>query len=99
MSIVSEERFVGRAGELKTLGELVSGVMSGVGGVALLVGEQGVGKSALLRAGLAGAAPGGCRVGWDTANELGQQIPLRLMAGCLGTEGRLAVEASGGGGV
>jgi len=57
-----------------------------------MMGEQGIGKSACLREGLAAAA--GCRTGWGAGDELGQRFPLRLMAECLGEEGRLA---AGGG--
>jgi DNA-binding CsgD family transcriptional regulator len=93
--------FVGRAPELARLGGVVSGVAGGVGGVVLVVGEQGIGKSALLRAGLAGAAGLGCRVGWGVADELGQGFPLGVMVECLGEEGRRAVaggDAAGGDG-
>jgi ABC-type transport system involved in cytochrome c biogenesis ATPase subunit len=59
---VVAEMFVGRADELALLGGLVAGLSAGVGGVALVEGEQGIGKSSVLRAGLAGAEAGGCRV-------------------------------------
>jgi predicted ATPase len=44
--------FVGRSGELARLRELTAGLASGIGGALLLVGEQGVGKSELLREGV-----------------------------------------------
>jgi DNA-binding CsgD family transcriptional regulator len=81
--------FVGRAGELARLRECVAGLRAGVGRTLLIEGEQGIGKSALLREGLAGAV--GCRVAWGAADELGQQFPLRLMVQCLGPEGQRAV--------
>ena len=80
--------FVGRSGELTSLRELVARVRDGVGAVLLVMGEQGIGKSAFLREGLTGAA--GCRIGWGAGDELGQRFPLRLMVECLGEEGRLA---------
>ena len=85
------ESFVGRDGELALLTGLVASVSAGVGGVVLVEGEQGIGKSSLLRAGLAGAAVEGCQVLWAAADELGQRFPLRLMAECLGAAGRLEV--------
>ena len=76
---------VGRGGELALLAELVAGVSAGVGGIVLVEGEQGIGKSSVLRAGLAGAEAAGCRVLWGAADELGQQFPLQLMMECLGS--------------
>jgi len=69
----------------------VADVAGGVGGVLLVAGEQGIGKSALLREGLAGAEGLGCRVGWGVADELRQRFPLGLMVDCLGADGRRAV--------
>ena len=48
--------FVGRHDELSTLAALVAGATYGVGGVVLVEGEQGIGKTSLLQVGLAGAA-------------------------------------------
>ncbi len=52
----------------------LAGVSAGVGGVVLVEGEQGIGKSSVLRAGLAGAEAAGCRVLWAAADELGQRF-------------------------
>jgi DNA-binding CsgD family transcriptional regulator len=91
------ELFVGRTNELNLLGEVAAGVSAGVGGVVLVAGEQGIGKSSLLRAGLAGAADAGCKVFWGAADELGQKFPLHLMAECLDMMGGLeAVVAPAG---
>ena len=49
---VSDELLVGRGQQLGVLQGLLGEVKAGVGGVVLVVGEQGVGKSSLLRAGL-----------------------------------------------
>ena len=65
------EGLVGRDGELALLRELLAKVVAGTGGAVLVEGEQGIGKTELLRAGLAGAADLGCRVVWGTADELG----------------------------
>ena len=87
--------FVGRGHELGALRDVLAGVKAGVGGVVLVVGEQGVGKSSLLRAGFGGAEDQGCRLLWGAADELGQRIPLWLMSEMLGAvegnsaEGRL----------
>lgn len=60
-----------------------------MGGSALVEGEQGIGKTTLLRQALS-AAGDRCRVAWATADELEQRIPLGLMADCFGPEGRQA---------
>lgn len=49
-TVSSEELLVGREEELARLAELVAAVESGRGKVLLLLGEAGVGKSALVRA-------------------------------------------------
>jgi hypothetical protein len=58
------------------LAELVAGVASGRGGVVLVEGEPGIGKSALVQAALAGSASLGCQVFWGTGSELDQALPL-----------------------
>ncbi len=87
--------FVGRDQQLGVLHGLLGEVKAGVGGVVLVVGEQGVGKSTLLRAGLGGAEDQGCRLLWGSADELGQRIPLWLMTEVVGA----AEGAQAGGGV
>jgi DNA-binding CsgD family transcriptional regulator len=76
--------FVGRGRQVGVLRDLLAEVKAGVGGVVLVVGEQGVGKSALLRAGLADAEDSGARLLWGVADELGQRIPLWLMSEVVG---------------
>jgi DNA-binding CsgD family transcriptional regulator/tetratricopeptide (TPR) repeat protein len=90
--------FVGRDEELAVLRGLVSGVIAGVGGAVLVEGEQGIGKTALLRMGVAGAEAE-CRMVWGAADELGRQFPLGLMSECLGPQGRLAAVGGTAGGV
>jgi DNA-binding CsgD family transcriptional regulator len=92
---VNGDWLAGRGNEVALLRDLVAGVVAGVGGVVLVEGEQGIGKTELLRAGLAGAAAAGCRVAWGAADELGQRFPLRLMVECMGVGG-LAELADGG---
>jgi DNA-binding CsgD family transcriptional regulator len=68
------------------LRQAVEHVAAGQGGLALVEGEPGIGKSALLTEGLAGAATLGCQIGWASADELSQRLPLRLMLECLDVE-------------
>lgn len=56
------------------LRQLVDAVAAGAGGVVLIEGEPGAGKSALLQAGLAGAVAVGCEVLWGGADELARQV-------------------------
>jgi hypothetical protein len=84
MLLVTGETFVGRGGEVARLRGLMAAVRAGAGGAVLVEGEPGIGKSALLAAGLAGAAPAGARVLWAAADEVGQLFPLRLMSELLG---------------
>jgi len=65
------------------LAALVRAVARGRGGAAWVVGEPGIGKSALLAAGLDAAEGLGCRVFRAAADELGQRFPLRLLLDCL----------------
>jgi DNA-binding CsgD family transcriptional regulator/tetratricopeptide (TPR) repeat protein len=93
------EPFVGRGPELRQLRDLLAGLSAGTGGAVLVEGEQGIGKSALLRAGLAAATDAGCKVLWGTADKLGQRLPLSLMADSLGPAVRPGGLLYDGGGV
>jgi DNA-binding CsgD family transcriptional regulator/tetratricopeptide (TPR) repeat protein len=87
------ERVVGRAGELSVIAGLADRVAAGGGGVLVVVGEQGIGKSALLRTGLAPAREAGCQVASAAADELDQPFPLRFIDRCLaGVAGRSPAE-------
>ena len=85
--VVIDEFFVGRTGELARLEGLLAEVAGGVGGAVLVEGEQGIGKTALLRQALGGAGAAGCALAWGAADELGQRFPLWLMTECLGRAG------------
>ena len=89
LSAVGGDWLVGREPEVTLLRELVTAVVSGVGGAVLVEGEQGIGKTTLLAAGLAEAATAGCQVAWAAADELGQDLPLGLMTECLRAGGWL----------
>ena len=67
---------IGRDSELAMLAGLVAKVAAGRGGSVLIEGEPGIGKSALVRAALAGAAEAGCQLFWGAGDELGQALPL-----------------------
>jgi ABC-type transport system involved in cytochrome c biogenesis ATPase subunit len=67
--------FDGRDDELAVLRNLLTGLAAGAGGAVLVEGEQGIGKSALLRR-ILGDAPGAeFRLAWATSDELRQGIP------------------------
>src|ERR1700754_4173601 len=66
----------GRAGELKVIGALVSGVAQGRGGVLVIEGPPGIGKSRLLTEVLALADKGGVRALFGEAFEYQQTVPF-----------------------
>ena len=74
---------VGRDSELAALVSLIKDVASGRGSSALVEGEPGIGKSALVRAAVAEAADLGCQVYWGAGDELGQPLPLLPMLDAL----------------
>ena len=67
---------VGRDSEIALLTELVQEVSAGRGSSVLIEGEPGIGKSALVRAVVAGAPATGGQVFWGCGDELGQALPL-----------------------
>jgi DNA-binding CsgD family transcriptional regulator len=72
---------VGRKNALEILEGMRAALIAGVGGAVLVEGEQGIGKTDLLRASLAGGSA--YRLLWGSADELGQSVPLTLMRQCL----------------
>jgi DNA-binding CsgD family transcriptional regulator/tetratricopeptide (TPR) repeat protein len=72
---------VGRDNALEILGGMKAALAAGVGGAVLVEGEQGIGKTELLRVSLAGGSR--YRLLWGAADELGQSVPLTLMRQCL----------------
>jgi DNA-binding CsgD family transcriptional regulator len=84
-----DELLVGRRDELACLGRLLAGVVAGAGAAVLVEGEQGIGKTSLLRRALGGAEAAGCALAWGAADELTQPFPLWLMTECLRAWGRM----------
>ncbi len=66
----------GRDSEMALLTGLIRDVTRGDGSSVLIEGEPGIGKSALVRAAVAGAPETGCDVFWGSGDELGQALPL-----------------------
>src|SRR5690348_14041536 len=66
----------GRAAEQKVTGGLLRRARRGAGGVVLVDGEPGIGKSLLLRHAIDDAAELGFSLAAGAADELGQAIPF-----------------------
>src|SRR6201998_4263341 len=66
----------GRAGELKVIGALVTAVAGGRGGVLVIEGPPGIGKSRLLTEVMALADKGGVRTLFGEAFEYQQTVPF-----------------------
>src|SRR5690242_21675678 len=67
---------VGRESEISLLTGMVKEVSLGRGGVVLIEGEPGIGKSALVRAAVTDAPDASYQVFWGAGDELGQELPL-----------------------
>ncbi|MEH1128914.1 ATP-binding protein [Micromonospora sp. CPCC 206061] len=67
---------VGRREELGRLTTYVDSLAAGHGGVVLIEGEPGIGKSTLLRAASSAADKRGYQAFWATCDELSHPIPL-----------------------
>jgi DNA-binding CsgD family transcriptional regulator/tetratricopeptide (TPR) repeat protein len=68
---------IGRESEMALLTGLVRDAARGRGSAVLVEGEPGIGKSALVRAVVAGAPEAGCQVFWGSGDELDQALPLQ----------------------
>src|ERR1700751_5677199 len=66
----------GRAGELKGIGALVTALVQGRGGVLVLEGPPGIGKSRLLTELMALADKGGVRILFGEAFEYQRTVPF-----------------------
>ncbi|GAA3434762.1 BTAD domain-containing putative transcriptional regulator [Kutzneria kofuensis] len=78
--------FVARDHELSVLREAVRTVAGGKGGVLLVEGEPGIGKSELLTTGMAACEDAAVQLVWGAGDELASRFPLRLMLDCLGID-------------
>ncbi|HKB31543.1 MAG TPA: AAA family ATPase, partial [Streptosporangiaceae bacterium] len=66
---------LGRDRELRVVGDLLRGAEAGHGGMLLVEGEPGVGKTSLLRQSSAVAAERGFSLAWRTPDQLPQLVP------------------------
>jgi DNA-binding CsgD family transcriptional regulator len=73
----------GRAAERKIIGALLRHTEQGAGGVVLVDGEPGIGKSLLLRDAAGEAAEQGFSLAVGTADQLGEVIPFFALRGAL----------------
>jgi DNA-binding CsgD family transcriptional regulator len=85
---VGPETYVGRDAEITVLRQLVRDLADGRGGIVLVEGEPGIGKSSLLTAGLSEAGQVGAATAWAAGDQLSQRFPLRVMLNALGIESR-----------
>jgi DNA-binding NarL/FixJ family response regulator len=83
----------GREAEQRQVRELLQRAQRGIGGVLLVEGEPGIGKSALLRDAVAEAAGLGFSLAVGAADAVGQAIPFFALRQALGEPfGRLTTE-------
>src|SRR5579864_9712191 len=75
--------WAGRRQELAALQAGIEALRRDEGAVIWVEGEPGIGKSSLVAEALAGASEPGWDIGWGIADELTDQLPLRLMLDCL----------------
>ena len=73
----------GREAEQKIIGDLLRRAQRGAGGVVLVDGEPGIGKSLLLRASTDEAAEHGFSLAAGAADQLGQVIPFFALRAAL----------------
>jgi DNA-binding CsgD family transcriptional regulator len=75
--------WVGRRPELEAFRAATDALGRGEGGVIWVEGEPGIGKSSLVAEALATAGNLGWDIGWGTAGQLRERLPLRVMLDCL----------------
>ncbi|HEV3288523.1 MAG TPA: AAA family ATPase, partial [Streptosporangiaceae bacterium] len=80
---VGREVLHGRAAEQKMVRDLLRRARRGAGGVLLVEGEPGIGKSVLLRDAIDEAADLGFSLAAGAADQLGQTIPFSALRGAL----------------
>lgn len=79
-----DEEMRGRDAEQQVVRELLRRAQQGLGGVVLVEGEPGIGKSMLLRKGTDEAAIAGFSLASGAADQLGQTIPFFALRAALG---------------
>lgn len=77
---------MGRVAGRALLGEAAAGIAAGRGRALLIQGEPGVGKSALLEAGLSAVDGRVCTVLLGRCDELSRRLPLSVMMRVLGLD-------------
>ena len=77
---------IGRDTDLAVVRALLTDAVAGHGGSVLIEGEPGIGKTALLEAGLADAQARGCQLLRGACDELTRRFPLSAMLAALGAE-------------
>jgi predicted ATPase len=75
--------WVGRTQELAVLRAGAEALHRGEGAVVWIEGEPGIGKSSLVAQALADAGDPKWDIGWGSADQLTEQLPLRPMLDCL----------------
>ncbi|MFD2419625.1 BTAD domain-containing putative transcriptional regulator [Amycolatopsis pigmentata] len=84
--------FLGRDEELRAISSALADLAKGRGGSLRFEGEPGIGKSALIAAGLAGATA--CRVGVAVPDDLLPDTPLQTILECLSITEKSAIPAA-----
>jgi DNA-binding SARP family transcriptional activator len=82
VAAAAEPGFVGRGREVGILRAAVAEAAAGRGGSLWIDGEPGIGKSALIAAGVRDATRLGCRIGSGVGDELAQRMPLSVLFEC-----------------
>jgi predicted ATPase len=76
-------QWVGRGQELAVLRAGIEALGRGEGAVIWVEGEPGIGKSSLVAEAVAATSQPGWEVGWGSADQLTERLPLRVMQDCL----------------
>ena len=82
----SDRSLIGRRTEISVVSDVLAGLAAGRGESLLVVGEAGIGKSALLEMAAHEAEAAGLRVLRGACDELGGGFPLTAIAELLGAE-------------
>ena len=82
-SVDRPPQWVGRGQELAVLRAGVEALARGEGAVVWVEGEPGIGKSSLAAEALAAGSAPGWDIGWGTAGQLTERLPLQVMLQCL----------------